>query len=492
MPTPRYGVAVVAGPDGLIYAIGGTQACCSGLGTVEAYNPETSTWMSRAPLPHGGYGLSAVTVGSLIYAIGGFSRGNTVESYDPTTDTWTELAQMPTGRSGFAAVVGPDKKIYAIGGITDGCCRDVSTVEVYDPATNVWATAGLSPLPTARAGVGGSLGPDGLIYVIGGNVYIPPFQLLNTVEAYSPLGNKWVTRRPMPTARQNLAQATALDGTIYAAGGQTQISPDIETNIVQAYDPSKDEWSTAAPMPTPRASFGMATGKDGRIYAIGGYDTNNAALATVEAFSPSTTGLPSAITAILPDTGGNAGVVTVAITGVGLPAGSKVELAGHSDIEATSVTYVNSSYLTATFDLTRAAPGSYDVIVAPPNASSITLSQGFTVEQGGAPDIWVDFVGLPRLRAGSQQTYYLVVGNRGTIDSDFANVWMGLPTVLISSTGTLMPLDVIKGADINILFFEIEHTIPAGGTLTFPIELAAPDDPKYAHDKLSVSIWSFQ
>jgi len=46
-----------------------------------------------------------------------------------------------------------------------------------------------------------------------------------------------------------------------------------------------DTWSTAAPLPTPRATLAVVTGSDGLIYAIGGFDGTNA-LTTVEAYAP--------------------------------------------------------------------------------------------------------------------------------------------------------------------------------------------------------------
>src|SRR6266849_9444648 len=45
-------------------------------------------------------------------------------------------------------------------------------------------------------------------------------------------------------------------------------------------------WSTLAAMPTARFGLATATGPDGRVYAIGGY--NNAFFTNVEAFNGST------------------------------------------------------------------------------------------------------------------------------------------------------------------------------------------------------------
>jgi len=72
----------------------------------------------------------------------------------------------------------------------------------------------------------------------------------------------------MYQARYGL-RAVAVDGKIYAIGGQT----DEEGSYVGAnerYDPNKDTWTTLKSMPTPRAYFGIAA-YQGKIYCIGGH-----------------------------------------------------------------------------------------------------------------------------------------------------------------------------------------------------------------------------
>ena len=103
-----------------------------------------------------------------IYVIGG--RGatattfTTVEAYNPTTDIWTSRAPLPAGRSALAAVATADGKIYAIGGTEDGS-NMLDTVYVYDLNTNTWDVE--TPLLTARGSLGGAY-VDGTIYAIGG------------------------------------------------------------------------------------------------------------------------------------------------------------------------------------------------------------------------------------------------------------------------------------------------------------------------------------
>jgi N-acetylneuraminic acid mutarotase len=56
-----------------------------GLSTVEAYDPATDTWTTKAPMPTARQGLAAAVVNGSLYAIGGYNGSylSTVESYTP-------------------------------------------------------------------------------------------------------------------------------------------------------------------------------------------------------------------------------------------------------------------------------------------------------------------------------------------------------------------------------------------------------------------------
>jgi N-acetylneuraminic acid mutarotase len=90
------------------------------LNTLEAYDPSTDTWTTKAPMPTARSGLSASVIGGKLYAVGGNSQYpytvfNKVEAYDPATDAWTTEPSMPTARTGLATgVVGG--RLFAIGG----------------------------------------------------------------------------------------------------------------------------------------------------------------------------------------------------------------------------------------------------------------------------------------------------------------------------------------------------------------------------------------
>jgi len=138
--------------------------------------------------------------------------------------------------------------------------------------SDAWLTR--APMPTARDALA-AVGLNGKIYAIGG--YGNGF--LNTVEVYDPSSNSWGAAASMPTARNSLA-AVALNGKIYAIGGYGNGF----LNTVEVYDPSSNSWTGVASMPTARNAL-AAVVLNGMIYAIGGYGTGY--LNTVEVYNPS-------------------------------------------------------------------------------------------------------------------------------------------------------------------------------------------------------------
>lgn len=130
-----------------------------------AFDPETGTYESLPALPSIQNAPVAVTVGDLVYAIGGFDGfGNaiaTTRAYDPVARTWSNRQPMTSGRGNAAAVVvGTD--IHVIGGENGAA---LPTVEIYDTLTNTWRAGPL--LPAGRAGAM-AVAHKGRVVVFGG------------------------------------------------------------------------------------------------------------------------------------------------------------------------------------------------------------------------------------------------------------------------------------------------------------------------------------
>ena len=251
-------------------------------------------------MPSARQGLVAAAVDGVIYAIAGNCGQpigdwelSTVEAYDPATDTWTTKADMSTVRT-LAAIAVVDGQIYVIGGAFGIEHVEVlPAVEAYDPATDTWTTK--ADMPTARF-LPAACVVDGRIYVFGGNTKWggDPEGIVPTVEVYDPATDTWTQASDMPWPRNHHA-ASVVDGKVYIIGGTAVafMSP-----VVDVYDPAMDTWTTAADLPTPRHDPTTAV-LDGKIYAIGGRlgFGEGAEVSTVEEFDP---GLPDNISSASP------------------------------------------------------------------------------------------------------------------------------------------------------------------------------------------------
>jgi Kelch motif len=247
------------------------------------------SWIPEPPLP-GPRAMFAVATGAApapgsgtrIYAIGGAdSSGNPTPTiaYDTQAHSWSPVADMPTPRGCLATASTPGR-VHALAGFTGTGTLYVATHEIYEPATDIWSTA--RPVPTARSWLAAATGPNGLIYALGG--WKGSSQVLAVVEAYDPASDNWFTKAPMPTPRAGLAAVTA-GGRIYALGGGDNHNV---FKTVEIYDPATDTWTSGPPLPSPRTGLGAAVGPDGRIYAIGGNDDTGTTSASLFSLDPAT------------------------------------------------------------------------------------------------------------------------------------------------------------------------------------------------------------
>jgi N-acetylneuraminic acid mutarotase len=290
LPTPRVEFAAVLGPDGSIYAFGG-YSNGSILKSVDVYDPRVNKWNTTSvadmPTPRDSF-AAVVGPNGRIYLFGGYTNGGILKSvdvYDPTKNTWSTgtVPDMPTPRARFAAVLGPDGRIYLLGGVSSTFGGVLNTVDVYDPVANKWST--IPVMPTPRYDFAAVVGPDGRIYALGG-LNATNGSGLTTVDVYNLKTNRWSTGTvpDMPTPRAGFAAVVGPDGRIYALGsGIANGRGGVDAvKTVDAYDVKTNSWSPVPPMLTPHGVFAAVLGPDHRIYVLGGMSASGSALPTVE------------------------------------------------------------------------------------------------------------------------------------------------------------------------------------------------------------------
>jgi N-acetylneuraminic acid mutarotase len=240
---------------GRVYVIGGITADRAIIAdTVEVYDPERDAWGLAAPLPTPVHHAAAVSVGGLLYVVGGWSDRffatvlDSVYAYDPARDSWSPKAPLPIPRASLA-VAAWDGRIYAMGGSPVAREGDFA---VYDPATDVWTPLPELPTPRNHLAAGAIAGR---IYAVGGRIG-SPFPELNTgaLEAFDVSAGQWTELPPMPTPRSGIA-AAVVAGRLVVFGGEVNVGPGV-FDEVEAYDPGSGRWSPLPPMPTPRHGIG--------------------------------------------------------------------------------------------------------------------------------------------------------------------------------------------------------------------------------------------
>jgi hypothetical protein len=206
-----------------------------------------------------------------IYFVGGkdgSSAKNIAERYDPSTNTWETLNSMSVARVGLASAV-LNGKLYAIGG------EGLSSVEVFDQNTGSW-TAGVD-LPSVVCN-GTAISINDKIYLVGG--VNSSNQDINQVLSFDPSTNQWTTKANMPTPRHGM-KIVWFENRIWAIGGRHP-----EMSKVESYNPITDSWNTEAPLSINRA-WPVAWVANNKIYAGGGFDGTNHRN-TVVVYNPTT------------------------------------------------------------------------------------------------------------------------------------------------------------------------------------------------------------
>ena len=157
--------------------------------------------------------------------------------------------------------------------------------------SGVWGPLALRP--------GDSLSPellllaDGSVFVFGGSPTLSRYSVAGTDQIYDPTRNAWSDAAPIPEARLDPTVTLLKTGNVLVAGGV-----DVhETPLRSAYlfDPKQNSWARVADMNVARSAASALRLDDGRVLVVGGAagwtgsgGPAPASIAGAEVFDPST------------------------------------------------------------------------------------------------------------------------------------------------------------------------------------------------------------
>ncbi|QIX27284.1 S8 family serine peptidase [Nocardioides sp. JQ2195] len=244
--------------DGIAYSIAGGDGSAS-TSEVNAYDPATLAWTSKAPLPDARNAVAAGAVGGQVIVTGGWAAAGPSPStwaYDPSADAWTAVADAPVelAASGQAVV---DGKLYVVGGCTTAACTPMSdAVAAYDPASDSWETLASYPSAVAFASCGGI---DGKVYCTGGN---DGGGGTAASYVYDPAADSWTAIGDAPIDTWASQYAVA-NGTLVVNGG---VQAGAISNRTFAFDAAEGAWIDLPNSNTPRYRGSASCG----VYKVGG------------------------------------------------------------------------------------------------------------------------------------------------------------------------------------------------------------------------------
>jgi hypothetical protein len=251
--------------NGIVYKIAGYNGAAN-IQTVQAYDPATDVWTSKANKTTAVRGAGCCVVGTKIHVLCGFTSvpANIHEVYDTVNNTWETKTAPGHSVSGVTCFY-LNGLIYIVGGTNSGSfAGGVATVKSYDPTNDAGGWTTRASLGTARSThFGGVL--NGKIYISGGQNTAGSY--LTSTEMYDPDLNTWTGKAACGYGGQHAGGAVA-NGYLYQIGGFNGAG---RVSAVERYDPNANSWTAVASMPSATwTSAGCADSSSGVIYRVGG------------------------------------------------------------------------------------------------------------------------------------------------------------------------------------------------------------------------------
>ena len=206
LATPRCCAGAACDASGRLYCVGGGESMFAhsrafpsvellpellASGAEGGWRPGPSMLEPRCAL---GCAMSFAT--GTLFAVGGYAGALTREYLDSAERLdvgsaghearWTPLPKLSVRRAGCGAAVGPDERVYVVGGGPDGR-KCWTSVEALDVRSSSWDTS-LAKCKVGRHYNACAFGPDGRLYVSGAFRHEGQ---LDSVEVYDPRAGRW-------------------------------------------------------------------------------------------------------------------------------------------------------------------------------------------------------------------------------------------------------------------------------------------------------------
>jgi len=145
--------------------------------------------------------------------------------------------------------------------------------------------------------------------------------------------------------------------------------------------------------------------------------------------------LPLTITEVHTDIGGDAQFVTTTIRGAQFHEDAIVKLVrpGFAEYEPVLYEVIDSTKIIATFDLTGAPHGLYDLAVINPGGDRVMVPYRFQVERALEPDVTIGVGGPRAILAGDVGTYSVALQSISNVDTPYTYFEVGIPEMGINA-----------------------------------------------------------
>ena len=203
--------------------------------------------------------------------VGGFDDASLAlaELYDPATGKFRVTGSMAQSRIDPVATLLSDGRVLVTGGV-DNAGNPVAPAEVYDPARGSFTQTGSMVHP--RTGYTATLLPDGRVLFVGGTPSQNSSLPIGVAELYDPVTGKFTASGSLGEARSAHTGTLLPNGLVLIVGGDVgAVSVDPRaTSSAELYDPSAGTFRPTGSMAQARDYFTATLLSDGRVLVMGG------------------------------------------------------------------------------------------------------------------------------------------------------------------------------------------------------------------------------